>query len=127
MDRLKHRLSVASRALATFEEILSRPKSDEVRDAAIKRFEYTFETIWKASQAYLQDRHGLEAQSPKAAIRASWQVGALDEAKARALFAMAGDRNLTVHTYNEKLADEIYGRLAGHAEVLSQWLAAISH
>ncbi len=125
MDRLTHRISIAHRALATLEEALAMPPSNEIRDAAIKRFEYTFEAAWKAAQAYLQERHGLDAPSPKTAIRASWEVGALDEAQARAAFAMAGDRNLTVHTYNEDLASEIYARLPAHAEVLSGWLAAI--
>ncbi len=38
---------------------------------------------------------------------------------------MAQDRNLVVHTYNEDLAIELYGRLAGHASSLSAWLAAM--
>ena len=48
MDRLKLRLALAAKALATFQEVLSQPKSAVIRDAAIKRFEYTFETLWKA-------------------------------------------------------------------------------
>lgn len=125
MDRLTHRLQVARQALATLEAVLAMPKSAEIRDAAIKRFEYTFEAVWKASQAHLQERHGLEANSPKTAIRASWEVGALNEEQARAALAMVGDRNLTVHTYEEKLAEQIYARLPAHAAVLSQWLAAM--
>ena len=125
MDRLTHRISVARRALTTLEDVLAKPKSAEIRDAAIKRFEYTFEAAWKAAQVFLQERHGLDAPSPKTAIRASWEVGALDEAQARAAFVMAEDRNLTVHTYDEDLADEIFARLPAHATVLSDWLAAI--
>lgn len=32
------------------------------------------------------------------------------------------DRNLTVHTYGETLANAIYSRLAGHAALLDRWL-----
>jgi hypothetical protein len=33
---------------------------------------------------------------------------------------MADDRNLTVHTYNEDLADAIYARILGYAPLMSQ-------
>lgn len=35
---------------------------------------------------------------------------------------MIDDRNLTVHTYNEPLAEAIYGRLGHLARVLRKWL-----
>jgi len=35
---------------------------------------------------------------------------------------MTDDRNLTVHTYNEKLAMEIYGRLRTYQSILRAWL-----
>jgi hypothetical protein len=35
---------------------------------------------------------------------------------------MADDRNLTIHTYNQALAEEIFSRLAGHARTLDAWL-----
>jgi len=38
---------------------------------------------------------------------------------------MADDRNLTSHTYNESLADEIALRLHKHYEVLTHWLDVI--
>ncbi|HML34188.1 MAG TPA: hypothetical protein PKC64_15325 [Sporomusa sphaeroides] len=34
---------------------------------------------------------------------------------------MADDRNLTVHTYNEALAVEIYSRLHAYTELLRCW------
>ena len=39
---------------------------------------------------------------------------------------MARDRNLTVHTYNEELANQIYSRLAAYAGLMAQWLAAMA-
>ena len=35
---------------------------------------------------------------------------------------MVDDRNLTVHTYNEQLAEEISSRLSNHALLLQHWL-----
>ena len=66
MDRVKERLDDGLRALATPEKVIGLPKpSDVERDAAIQRFEYTFEMAWKAAQAYLTDREFLEAASPR--------------------------------------------------------------
>jgi len=38
---------------------------------------------------------------------------------------MIRDRNLTVHTYNQELADQIYSRLPAYATLIEQWLAAM--
>jgi len=38
---------------------------------------------------------------------------------------MADDRNLTAHTYNEGLAEAIFGRLPRHLATLESWLGAI--
>ena len=96
-----------------------------MRDAAIQRFEYTFEAVWKAAQIYLRFRESLDAGSPKSAIRDSFQVGLLNEDRARKAMSMADDRNLTVHTYNESLAEQIYSRLQEHAAVMDEWLASM--
>ncbi|MHB1845864.1 MAG: hypothetical protein ACYCWW_13640 [Deltaproteobacteria bacterium] len=37
---------------------------------------------------------------------------------------MADDRNLTVHTCQETLARQIFGRLTGHASLLRRWIEA---
>ncbi len=107
MERLKERLAVAPQALETLLQVLREPKTPIVRDASIQRFEYTFEAVWKAVQLFLRTVESLEVASPKAAIRASLQVGLLTEEQSRAALRMADDRNLTVHTYNEALAEAI--------------------
>jgi nucleotidyltransferase substrate binding protein (TIGR01987 family) len=122
VDRLKDRLLTAQRALRTLQEVLAAPFSEVTRDSAILRFIYTFETVWKAAQLYLADKHAVEAGSPVAVIRGCWQAGVLDERQTEAALKMAKDRNLTVHTYHEELAVELYGRLCAHASLLSAWL-----
>lgn len=99
--------------------------TDVQRDAAIQRFEYSFEAVWKAAQRYLSVVEGLETGSPKAAIRASHEVGLLDEEQAQTGLEMTDDRNLTSHTYNAVLAEAIYRRMAGHAATLRAWLEAM--
>ena len=125
MERLKQRLAIARHALQTLSEILREPKTQIVRDAAIQRFEYTFEAVWKAAQLYLRTVESLEAGSPKAAIRFSRQIGLLADEETRRALAMADDRNLTVHTYNEALAEKIYAHLSDYAPLLEIWISAM--
>ncbi len=127
MDRLKERLQVAGKALATFCELtLTDADDDVVRDAAIQRFEYTFEATWKAAQLFLREREGMEQGSPKGVMRTCLQVGLLTEDQVRLALEMADDRNLTVHTYNEELARKIFSRLPDYAALLQTWLNSMT-
>lgn len=126
MARTRERLAVARKALGTLQALpLTETVSEIVRDAAIQRFEYTFEATWKAARQYLSDIEGLETASPRSAIRASFQVGILDEAATRRALAMVDDHNLSVHTYNEALAEAIFTRLDEHARSIAAWLGAM--
>jgi nucleotidyltransferase substrate binding protein (TIGR01987 family) len=126
MERTRERLVLAQRALGTLEElVVVQPASAVVRDAAIQRFEYTFEATWKAAQIYLREIEGLEVASPKGAVRLSLQVGIVGEEDARLALAMVDDRNLTVHAYNEAIAEAIAQRLAEYARLMRRWLGAV--
>ena len=46
-------------------------------------------------------------------MRAARDAGMLDDGETERALAMVDDRNLTVHTYNEELAQAIYARLGG--------------
>lgn len=127
MDRTRERLSLASRALSSLRELaaLEKPSAIE-RDAAIQRFEYSFESVWKAAQRFLFDIEGFEVGSPKSCVRASREAGLLSDPDAADALVMADDRNLTAHTYNEGVASAIFGRLPRHLEVMEGWLQAMS-
>ncbi len=118
MERLKERLAIARQALGTLREILDEKKTHIVRDATIQRFEYTYEAVWKAAQLFLRIQEGMETGSPKSSIRDSLQVGLLTDQQAQTALRMADDRNLTVHTYNEALAEAIYSRVAPYADLM---------
>lgn len=123
MGRVDERIQIALDALATLEEILPGDAGDDLqRDAAIQRFEYVFETTWKAAQSYLRETEGIDEGSPKSVIRACFRVGLLGEDETELGLEMVDDRNLTVHTYNEELAREIHARLPAYAELDRAWL-----
>ncbi len=111
--------------MATLREITAEPFSVVNRDASIQRFEYTFEASWKCLQQYLREVEKVQAGSPRAVIRAARKAGLVDDVQARLALAMCDDRNLTVHTYNEALAEALYARLGSYAELLAAVLAAM--
>ncbi len=127
MERLTERIAEAHQALATFEELARRRERSVIeRDAAILRFAYTFEAVWKAAQLYLHEREGLEVGSPKQSIRASRRVNLLTDEQAESALSMTDDRNLVVHVYREVVARDLETRLHLHAVTLAAWLGALS-
>jgi nucleotidyltransferase substrate binding protein (TIGR01987 family) len=124
MERLTERLRVARKALSTLQELTKNPELSVVeRDAAIQRFEYTFEATWKAAQNFLSEMEGLTANSPKSAVRGCWQAGLLNEENAQLALQMCETRNLTVHTYNETLALSVYRQIKSYTDLLDLWLS----
>ena len=123
MERLEERLSSARRALDTLKELSGVEKVTVIqRDAAIQRFEYTFEAVWKAGRLYLKEIEGLDIASPKGVIRACMQTGIFNEEQTVLALDMVDDRNQTSHTYNEDLAEKIYGRLSGYVSIYDHWI-----
>ncbi len=122
MARPDQRIATALQALATLDELADLPADKIVRNAAIQRFEYTFEAAWKAAQAVLLDRFGVELASPKPVVRASLENGLLTVEEARIALAVVDHRNLTAHTYNEELANEIFTQIPFYSRLLRAWL-----
>lgn len=102
------RLKSFLKALLRLEEALRKPPSDLYRDAAIQRFEFCFELSWKAVQGAAR-RQGQDCPSPKACLQAAFRNGWIE--KEKPWLAALEDRNLTSHTYVEKLAKQVRSRL----------------
>ena len=126
MDRIRERIKTAASALTALQEVIGLENVSVIqRDAAIQRFEYTVEAIWKAARIYLLDEEGLDAASPKRVLRECHKVGLLSEEETALGLQMVDDRNLTSHTYHEGLAISIYSRLEDYARLMHKWLQAI--
>ena len=106
-------------ALQRLREALAEPETTLVRDAAIKRFEFTFELAWKATQRLLRDQ-GILCRSPKECFREAFAFGLVHDDPL--WIRMMEDRNLTVHTYDERTADKIYKNLKDYVPVYEELL-----
>ena len=88
------------------------------RDAAIQRFEYTVEAVWKCLKTFLEVHEGLTCASPKTCFREAKRVGMISESQCELALKMVDDRNRTAHTYQVEVAKLIYAQLKGYAEIL---------
>jgi|SRR5579884_731073 len=120
MNAAETRLLQFGNALNRLREVLALPKDSVVRDACIQRFEFTFETAWKAIQADAA-AEGVDCASPRDCLRAAARMGVLDIHETDWL-KMVEDRNRTSHTYAEETAEEIYSSLSRYSELFSQLL-----
>ncbi len=126
MEKLTAMKADARRALTTLAEILNETYSVIVRDAAIQRFEYTFEVIWKLTSLHLKVTEGVVTNSPKGTFRKAFQAGLLDENETILALEMTDDRNRTVHTYHEAVATAIFERLPEFNRLMHNLEALIS-
>lgn len=111
-----------TKAVGRLGEALAGPVDALRRDASIQRFEFCFELAWKCVQEAAR-AEGLDCASPKDCMRTAYRKNWLQDE--RGWLAMLEDRNRTSHTYDERLAAEVYERLAKHLVLLESLLAAL--
>jgi nucleotidyltransferase substrate binding protein (TIGR01987 family) len=124
--KLKKQYNQLKKAVLTFEEVLEKPKTKIVRDASIQRFEYSVEILWKVLKSYIEEYEGIVCNSPKKCIRSAFKVGLIDEEGAEKLLEMIDDRNETVHTYIEAVAEKLFKKLPGYLKFIKKVIEIIS-
>ncbi len=85
-------------------------KDEEIRDAVIQRFEYTYELCWKMMKRQIEK----ESPSPESIDKLSFK-DLLREAAEKQIISNVEDwmeyresRNITAHTYNAQKAKIVY-------------------
>jgi nucleotidyltransferase substrate binding protein (TIGR01987 family) len=117
-ERKKNVIALASSfdtALSRLRKALVQRKDEFVRDSAIKRFEFTFELFWKCLQAYCAF-HGIECNSPRESLQQAFRLRVLSDDTT--YLEMLEDRNLSSHSYNEDVANEIFSRLKRYSSAM---------
>ena len=106
----KPKLDSFKKSVNNLKSIFIEVKTPIVRDAAIKRYELCYELAWKSIQEALRSE-GLEiCKSPKNCFKQAFKQDWIEDEEGFA--DMVQNRNLTTHTYDENLADEIYDSLS---------------
>jgi len=112
-----------NKSLKRLEEILAQASSEMQRDATIQRFEFTVELAWKSLQVRLR-QDGIRCRSPKDCLQAAFEQGLISDDES--WFRLMEDRNLTVHTYNEATAEEVYSRIPSYLSLFKELAVAFS-
>lgn len=92
-------------ALARLHEALDLDETPIVRDALIQRFEFTFEMAWKACYRWLRARGIAVDDAAFSVLPVAFKHRLIVDETAWS--QMRHYRNLTSHTYREKLAIEV--------------------
>ena len=80
-------------------------------ELSAKRFEYTYEILWRTIKLYLLEEKGLECYSPMDCFKLAFQVKLIPENLELTFVQMVRSRNDIVHIYNDEVADEIYNNI----------------
>lgn len=96
------------KALKSLSQILNETKNAITRDAAIQRFEYTFELSWKLLKRYFKLNNNLDLFNVKDIFREGGKQGLIE--KVESWFEYLEARNLTSHTYDETIAEKVYAK-----------------
>lgn len=129
MDQtLNLKLAEFNKALVTLKEALDMfdLKNILVRDATIKRFEYSYELCWKTSKVFLREIKGELVVGPKECFKTLGEHGFLSPKEIEKLLIMVDDRNETTHAYGEKFVQGLYPRIKEYKELMEKLYEAIS-
>jgi nucleotidyltransferase substrate binding protein (TIGR01987 family) len=119
------KLNHFKQAIENLEEVLKENKTDIVRDSAIKRYEICYELAWKTVQEKLKNQ-GLEVcRSPKECFKQAFYQEWIDN---ELLFSdMIKNRNLTTHTYDSELAENVYLDIKNYLPLFKELLQKIDN
>lgn len=125
LSSLRQALASLQRALVRWNA--SQQQDEELRDACIQRFEYTFELSWKMLKRRLEidlpDAHSVDAMSFRDLMRTGAERGLLPDVDAWMVFR--DKRNMTSHTYNVAKAAEVAAIIPSFADRAADLLARL--
>lgn len=107
--RWEQRLRNYIRALSQLHKAVDLAKSRELSDleeqGLIQSFEYTHELAWNVMKDFFEYQGNTEIKGSRDAIREAFSKGLI--ADGETWMKTINSRKLTVHTYNEEVAEEI--------------------
>lgn len=104
--RTKQRFYNYKKALNQLSKFINKKKLNELEEQGlIKAFEYTYELAWNTLKDFLQYKGQTEIFGSRDAITKSFNLGIIENGEL--WLDMFKNRNLTSHTYNISIANEI--------------------
>jgi len=110
------------KAFCKFETFRLNTHTEQEKAGSIQAFEYCFELSWKTMKRLLAVR-GQILNSPREVIRAAALESFINDPEI--WFDFLKKRNITVHTYQEKEADEVLAILESFSIEVKKFLSKI--
>ncbi|MDN5349736.1 MAG: hypothetical protein PWQ54_1132 [Bacteroidales bacterium] len=108
--RWKQRFQYFEKATDRLKEGAEISNPDDFQKAGlIQIFEISFELAWKIMKDYLEAEGFLEIKSPRDAIKQAFNIELI--VQGHLWLEALENRNLSVHTYNEALANELVNNI----------------
>ncbi len=111
--RWQQRLANYGKALEQLADAVAtsrqRPLSDLEKQGLIQAFEFTHELAWNVMKDYFAYQGNIGITGSRDAAREAFQKGLVEDGEG--WMEMIRSRNLTSHTYQQKIADEICGHI----------------
>ena len=126
MSHAKLDLTPLRRSLRAMRKVVRMDLADDViRDAAIKRFEFTYEIAWKMMRRHLiwAGMEAAELQSRRDLFRQAARHALIEDPATWFVYHEA--RNLTAHTYEEDNARKVAALLGTFTKDTGKLLAAL--
>lgn len=115
-EQLETDFEKLGRAVARLEEVISWPDSHDGRvEAYIQCFEFVIELYWKLLKHMLRHKEMI-VSTPRDVFKEAYAAKWLDDETI--WISMLKDRNLSSHTYNEDLAQEILARIPKYLPII---------
>jgi nucleotidyltransferase substrate binding protein (TIGR01987 family) len=119
-NRLEQRANDFIRSAALLAEACEQPFYPLIRDSVIQRFEFCRELAWKVLKLRLE-QVGIMVLIPHDVFLEALEKGLIEYGNTWS--EVQRMRNLTSHTYDEKLADQVYQFLLSPGQQLFRTLA----
>lgn len=93
---------------------------EQFHSATIQSFKFSIDLTAKFTKLYLTEKFGtsFESPNPRLVFRECWNVNLMSEDEFNSINKVIADRNLTAHSYNEEVAEEILQRLPQHYHLI---------
>ncbi|STO55228.1 nucleotidyltransferase substrate binding protein [Canicola haemoglobinophilus] len=113
--RWKQRFDKYKQALHQLESAVleyANTEIDIIKEGIIQRFEFTHELAWKVMQDYLKAQGEVDVFGSKIATRLAFNRELINQGEI--WLDMIETRNITVHTYDEKILNEQFHKVVNN-------------
>lgn len=105
--RWQQRFQNFNKTMVHLEQAMQIKNPDWLQKAGIiQLFEMSVELAWKMLKDFLEEQGFQDVKSPKASVKKVFETGIITQG--HEWMHLLEDSNLTVHTYDETRADELY-------------------